>query len=303
MSSYFIYKEEISLKDLVLKAMKGDDESFGFLINSKKEDLYRIAYSYVHHQQDALDIVGDSVYKAYISIDKLKHPEYFNTWLVRIVINCSINFINKSKRILYLDNQTIDRFNDEQSNTLENIDLEEALQKLEPIYKTVIILRYSQDLKLKEIAEILELPLNTVKTRLYKAIGIFTLSINISPSFANTLQEVPVLGTLVKILQFNNGSSQGGELTDGIDINFISLKEGQDLDTINVNFKGFEEETQEIGTGSYEKGEEFESTFKDSIKLYSEERTLNDIPENINKKDFKIIIKSFLFTNYLLNYI
>ncbi|WP_313756866.1 DUF4179 domain-containing protein [Tissierella sp.] len=78
------------------------------------------------------------------------------------------------------------------------------------------------------------------------AIGIFTLSINISPSFANSLEEVPVLGTLVRILQFNNGSSQGGEITDGVDINFISLREGQDFDTINVNFKGFEEETQEI---------------------------------------------------------
>ncbi|WP_353095199.1 sigma-70 family RNA polymerase sigma factor [Tissierella praeacuta] len=183
MSSYFICKEEVLLEKLVLKAIKGDDESFGILVNSKKENLYRIAYSYVHNEQDALDIVGDAVYKAYIGIGKLKQPEYFNTWLVRIVINCSINFINKSKKVLYLDNEIIENVHYKNNDVLENIDLEEALEKLDYNYKAVVVLRYSQDLKLKEIAEILNLPLSTVKTRLYKAIEILKIELKEGEEF------------------------------------------------------------------------------------------------------------------------
>lgn len=78
------------------------------------------------------------------------------------------------------------------------------------------------------------------------AVGIFTLSVNISPSFANSLEGIPVLGTLVNILQFNNGSSQGGEITDGIDVDFISLDQEKDSDVIIINFSGFGEENQEI---------------------------------------------------------
>ncbi|MGN9166229.1 DUF4179 domain-containing protein [Tissierellaceae bacterium HCP3S3_D8] len=78
------------------------------------------------------------------------------------------------------------------------------------------------------------------------AVGIFTLSINISPSFANSFEGVPVLGTLVNILQFNNGSSQGGKITDGIDVNFISLDQKKDSDIITINFDGFNKENQEI---------------------------------------------------------
>ena len=54
------------------------------------------------------------------------------------------------------------------------------------------------------------------------------------------------MGTLVNILQFNNGSSQGGEITDGIDVDFISLDQEKDSDVIIINFSGFGEENQEI---------------------------------------------------------
>jgi len=75
----------------VLRAMHGNRESFHALIEANQEKLYRIAYSYVHNQHDALDIVQDAVYRAFVSIKNLKHAEYFNTWLVRIVINCALD--------------------------------------------------------------------------------------------------------------------------------------------------------------------------------------------------------------------
>ena len=230
MISYFTYKEEVILKKLVPKAIKGDTESFTPLLSIKKENLYRIAYRYVHNEQDALDIIGEAVYKAYISISKLKHPEYFNTWLIRIVINCSINFINKSKKALYLDNEAIENLKDGEINILDET-INKAISKEENYMKKN----------------------NRTKKRIFNglvsvavSIGISTLSINTSPSFAHSLEDIPVLGTLVNILQFNNGRSQGGKVTDGIDVDFISLDQENKSDIITINFSGFNKDNEQV---------------------------------------------------------
>ncbi|MGV2644722.1 RNA polymerase subunit sigma-70, partial [Clostridium perfringens] len=62
---------------IVMKAIKGDDDAFMVLINEHKEILYRTAYAYVKEEEAALDIVQETVYKAYISINKLREPKYF----------------------------------------------------------------------------------------------------------------------------------------------------------------------------------------------------------------------------------
>lgn len=73
--------------ETIEKAQKGDAQSFYELITERRELLYKTAYLYVKNEQDALDIVGETVYHAFRSIGKLKHPEYFTTWLVKILIN------------------------------------------------------------------------------------------------------------------------------------------------------------------------------------------------------------------------
>ncbi|MGF7060328.1 sigma-70 family RNA polymerase sigma factor [Brassicibacter mesophilus] len=163
-------KEGVVLEEIVKRAIEGDEESFLVLIKSRKDNIYKVAYSFVNNEQDALDIVQESVYKAYISIKKLKHPEYFNTWLTKIVKNCSINFINKSKKVIYIDKDMSENIVQDSKDIAEEMDLKTALNQLDIKYKTVIILRYFQDLTLKEISELLEIPLNTVKTQLYRAL-------------------------------------------------------------------------------------------------------------------------------------
>ena len=79
-------------------AQKGDDNAFYELISESKSQLYKTAFAYVKNKEEALDIVSDTVYKAYISIKKLKQPSFFNTWLTRILINTSLDYIKKSSR-------------------------------------------------------------------------------------------------------------------------------------------------------------------------------------------------------------
>jgi RNA polymerase sigma-70 factor (ECF subfamily) len=152
-------------------AQKGDDNAFYELISEKKSQLYKTAYAYVKNKEEAMDIVSDTVYKAYISIKKLKQPSFFNTWLTRILINTSLDYIKKSSRAtLFEENANADTGiilkDDEQL-----IDLNVAVDKLNGEYKTIVILKYFQDMTLIEIARILQCPLGTVKTRLHKALG------------------------------------------------------------------------------------------------------------------------------------
>lgn len=89
----------MDIENLVRLAQKGEDNAFYELISLNKEKMYVTAYAYVNNKEDALDIVQESVYKAYTSIKKLKEPKFFNTWITRIVINCSIDLVRKNKKL------------------------------------------------------------------------------------------------------------------------------------------------------------------------------------------------------------
>jgi RNA polymerase sigma-70 factor, ECF subfamily len=155
----------------VKKAKRGDEKAFQELIHQEKNKLYRMAYMYVKSENDALDIVQDAIYKAFISIKSLKNPQYFSTWLSRILINSALDFIKKNERII-LTNE-VDVLPKEQNLRIEEkMDLAGAIERLDVPYKTVIILRYYQDLTIKQIAEMLHCPEGTIKTRLHRAINL-----------------------------------------------------------------------------------------------------------------------------------
>ncbi|SHK56066.1 RNA polymerase, sigma subunit, SigV [Clostridium cavendishii DSM 21758] len=162
----------MSIEKYVKAAIKGDDKAFSYLMEINKESLYRTAFAYVKNKEDALDILQETVYKAYISIDKLKEPKYFNTWITRILINNAINLIRKNgKVILLVDNM---KENDEfvsDSNSDTKLDLLNAIDGLDDRYKNVIILKYFKDLTINEIAEVLDCPVGTVKTHLNKGLS------------------------------------------------------------------------------------------------------------------------------------
>ncbi|MCC5803566.1 sigma-70 family RNA polymerase sigma factor [Rossellomorea vietnamensis] len=153
----------------VKKARKGDEKAFQELIDIEKNKLYRMAYVYVKNEDDALDIVQEAIYKAFISIKSLKHPQYFSTWLSRILINSALDFIKKHERTI--TTEEMDVIPGERHSLIEEkLDLALAIEELDVPYKTVIILRYYKDFTVKQIAEILDCPEGTIKTRLHRAI-------------------------------------------------------------------------------------------------------------------------------------
>lgn len=164
--------------ELEKKAIAGDEDSFTALIDGMQERLYRMAYSYVRNKEDALEIVQETVFKAYISIHKLKKPQYFKTWLTKIAVNCALDYIRKSRKIVYMDKDPEGSYVSEPIE--EVIDLHEALSGLDEKSRMVIVMRYFEDLPIKEIAEVLEMPESSVKTIIYRGLG--KLKINMEES-------------------------------------------------------------------------------------------------------------------------
>ncbi|MDR1069721.1 MAG: RNA polymerase sigma factor [Gracilibacteraceae bacterium] len=156
----------------VLRAMRGDGQSFYRIVEEKKQSVYRMAYGYARNEEDALDIVQDAVYKAYVSISKLKTPEFFGTWFYRIALNCAKDFVKKNSKVTTVADEVLVNIPDRDMYEAreERADLNRALGSLGEKYKEVVLLRFFEELSLDEIAAVLEIPVSTVKTRLYRAL-------------------------------------------------------------------------------------------------------------------------------------
>lgn len=156
------------MKILSLGERKKEKQLKKYIVDNK-ESLYRFAYSIVKNQDDALDVVHDSICKSLTKIDTLKEIDNIKPWIYKIISNCAIDYIRKNKKYVILDGD-LDINNSSVYDTYENIDLQKALDDLPEKYKTIIILRYFEDLKISEIAQILDENTSTIKTRLYKAL-------------------------------------------------------------------------------------------------------------------------------------
>lgn len=135
-----------------------------------KENIYRLAFSYVKNTDDALDIVQEAIFKALSSKDSLKNPDYIKTWFYRIVVNTSLDLLRKQKKLVVVDDETLFSYDTGTVDDYPNIDLQKALDSLPDNYRSIIVLRYFEDLKLEEVAEILNENVNTVKTHLYRSL-------------------------------------------------------------------------------------------------------------------------------------
>ncbi len=145
-------------------------------IIDNKDSFYRIAYSYTKNEEDALDVVQEAMYKALYSVENIKEVNYIKTWFYKILVRTSIDFIRKNHKYNNMtDIDLVDETGEYDKYT--DLDLRRALEELPIEYKSIIILRFFEDLKIEEVAIILDENVNTVKTRLYTALKKLKLKI------------------------------------------------------------------------------------------------------------------------------
>ena len=130
------------------------------------EKFYRLAYSYVHNASDAQDVVQEGAYKALRAKNSLQQPEAVDTWLYRIMVNEAYSLLRRQSR----RRETTELTESGAEDVYTDFDLQTAIDRLPPTEATIIRLRFFEDLKLDRIAAILELPLSTVKSKLYRSL-------------------------------------------------------------------------------------------------------------------------------------
>lgn len=141
------------------------------LFQQFEEDIYRMAYVYVRNENDALDVVQEVAYQSFKNISSLRKPEFIKTWLLKITIRCSIDIINKNKKVIHLNPELQQRIPDIEIDLPGAITLRDIIAKLNHDEKSIILLKYVEGYSFQEIAEIANLPLGTAKSILYRALG------------------------------------------------------------------------------------------------------------------------------------
>lgn len=132
---------------------------------------FRLAYSYVHNEADAADIVQNGAYKALRSSDTLKNPDYASTWVYRIMLNEIFSFLRQPKleSLEWIQEERGD-IGETTVDTYCDMDLQQALDSLSPREKAIVSMKYFEEKTLEEIAEILDENVNTVKSILYRSL-------------------------------------------------------------------------------------------------------------------------------------
>jgi RNA polymerase sigma-70 factor (ECF subfamily) len=165
------------------EVLKGDQDAFEEIVTLFQHRLYHVCYRMLGNQQEAEDVAQEAFVRAYMNIHTFDQGRKFSTWIFRIATNLSIDRIRKKKPDYYLDANVpgtegltmysqIAADGDLPEEEVEKMETQERIQyeisRLPDRYRTVIILRYIEELPLQEIGDILELPLGTVKTRVHR---------------------------------------------------------------------------------------------------------------------------------------
>ena len=170
---------------VVAQAREGDTEAFGELVRRYEGRIFRLAQHVTQNREDAEDVLQETFMKAYEHLDQFKGDSKFYTWIVRIAVNQALMKLRRRKtdKSVSLD-ETIDTGEDmvvreiaawgedpEQRLSREELGsiLETAIQSLEPLYRSVFVLRDIEELSTEETAEVLGLSVPAVKSRLLRA--------------------------------------------------------------------------------------------------------------------------------------
>ncbi len=167
-------------KELIRKILKGEKELFSLFIREYENQIYSLCISIVKNREEAIDLVQDTFYLAFKNLSSFKGNSKFSTWLYRIAYNLSISRVRRKNNFLSLDSVFEDGkevdIEDETSDIWLSIDeeeikrmIEEGMKKLKPWERAIIELRDIKNLNYDEIAEVLGIPMGTVKSRLNRA--------------------------------------------------------------------------------------------------------------------------------------
>jgi RNA polymerase sigma-70 factor (ECF subfamily) len=151
------------LKKLVIQAQQHDPDAFAELINMYKQDMYRIARSYLSNDEDVADAMQETILACFEKLPTLQKPMYFKTWLIKVLINKCNDRLRAGKRYVTMENLPEEGAED---MALANVEFMLLMDSLEEKFRAVFVLYYSEGFSVREISEHLNLTESAVKARL-----------------------------------------------------------------------------------------------------------------------------------------
>lgn len=155
---------------LLKRAQQGDGASVERLIELYQDTIYSMAVSITRDPHQAEDLAQDAWIKILRGLPSFRHDSKFSTWLYRITMNTFLNAARAMKREQEVVGSLSPESDSSQRQLEASLDVHEAVRVLPEEFRSVVLLRYVADLSYKEIANVLDLPLGTVQSRLKRAL-------------------------------------------------------------------------------------------------------------------------------------
>lgn len=159
---------EVEDRDLVVRARQGSVDAYNALVSRWEKRIYNYLLRITGHPDDSFDLCQDAFLKAYQSLARLDEPGRFGPWLYRIAHNEAISHLRRARPMADLEELDAVRGSSPRMAPVEvTLAVESALAQLSPEQREAVVLKVYEGFKFDEIAEILECPASTIKSRVY----------------------------------------------------------------------------------------------------------------------------------------
>lgn len=182
---------ELTDRQLVKACSSGDKAAFRLLIEKHQKPLFNAAYRITNNREDALDALQNAFLKVHLKLSTFDPSRRFFSWIFKIVVNESLNLVEKRRRHDG-DDTSLERAmaasspEQELANSQRDELVQQALMKVKAAHRVVLVLKHFNNLSYQEIAEIVDVPQKTVKSRLFSA----------RQELRQKLQEIGLVGPL-----------------------------------------------------------------------------------------------------------
>ena len=167
---------------LITECLNGDAAAFGVLVRRYQDRLYNAVYRWVDNAEDAQDVVQEAFLNAYQSLDSFKGEALFSTWLYRIAFNTAVSLRRKQRAVLSIeayrngegkgepeDPSPVSRPGHALEQAEQERRIQEALNRLSPEHRAVLVLKDMEGQKYETMAQVLQVPIGTIRSRLHRA--------------------------------------------------------------------------------------------------------------------------------------
>jgi RNA polymerase sigma-70 factor (ECF subfamily) len=163
-------KDEINAAMIAKSMKKGDVEVLLQWIDVNKQKLYRMSWSYLKNSSDVEDVFHNTIIKVFENINKLQSDQAFEGWFISILLNECRKILRDRRKVQPSEYIELDDTAYRSETQAESLDLIDGLKSIDEEYKKLIILKYCSGYSQKEIAEIFNMPIGTVKTKIFRGL-------------------------------------------------------------------------------------------------------------------------------------